>query len=56
MAKDLSVDDFLADNTYQEFSLSVDLSRPLNLRLRVYSDGTAFFWIDCIRIKRISEV
>jgi len=56
MAKDLFADDFLADNTYQEFSLSVDLNRPLNLRFRVYSDGAASFCIDCIRIKRISEV
>jgi 4-amino-4-deoxy-L-arabinose transferase-like glycosyltransferase len=56
MAKDLFADDFLADNTYQEFSLSVDLNRPLNLRFRVYSDGTVSFWIDCIRIERISEV
>jgi 4-amino-4-deoxy-L-arabinose transferase-like glycosyltransferase len=53
MAKDLTVQDFLTDNTYQEFSLSLDLNRPSNLQFRVYSDGVAPFWVDCIWMERI---
>jgi 4-amino-4-deoxy-L-arabinose transferase-like glycosyltransferase len=54
-AKDLTVKDFLTDETYQEFSLNIDLSRPLNLQFRVYSDGAVPFWVDSIWIEDISD-
>lgn len=55
-AKDLSAEDFTGDVGYQEFSLILDLKRPLKLEFRVYSDGLDTFWIDRIRIERISDV
>ncbi len=55
MAKNLIAEDFIKDNTYQEFSLGIELSRPLNLQFRIYSDGAASLWVDCVWIERISE-
>lgn len=55
-AKNLSAEDFSGDNRYQEFSLPLDLKRPLKLDFRIYSDGLSTFWVDWIRIERISDV
>jgi 4-amino-4-deoxy-L-arabinose transferase-like glycosyltransferase len=55
LAKELTVEDFLTDERYQEFSLNIDLSKPLNLQFRVFSDGVVPFWIDCIWIEGISD-
>ncbi len=56
VAKDLTAKDFSADNRYQEFSLFLDLKRSLKLDFRVYSDGLNTFWVDWIRIERLSDV
>lgn len=55
-AKNLTPEDFPDDNKYKEFSLSVDLKRPLRLDFRVYSDALGTFWIDWVRIEKISDV
>jgi hypothetical protein len=55
-AKDLSEENFPGSGLYQEFALSIDLKRPLKLDFRVYSDGSGIFWVDWIRIEKISDV
>jgi len=55
-AKNLREEDFPGTDRYQEFSLPIDLKRPLKLDFRVYSDGMSIFWVDWIRIEKISDV
>jgi len=55
-AKDLGEENFPGSGIYQEFVLSIDLKRPLKLDFRVYSDGSGIFWVDWIRIEKISDV
>lgn len=55
-AKNLSKEDFPGTDRYQEFSLPIDLKRPSKLDFRVYSDGMSIFWVDWIRIEKISDV
>ena len=55
-AKNLSQENFPGSGTYQKFTLSIDLKKPLKLDFRVYSDGIAIFWVDWIRIEKISGV
>jgi hypothetical protein len=55
-AKNLRQENFPGSDTFQEFTLLIDLKKPLKLDLRVYSDGIAIFWVDCIRIEKISVV
>jgi hypothetical protein len=55
-AKNLSEEDFSDTAGYHEFSLPIELIRPLKLNFRVYSDGLSLFWVDRIRIEKISDV
>jgi hypothetical protein len=55
-AKNLNKEDFPKLGEYKEFSLPIDLKRPLKLGFRVYSDGLSIFWVDWIRIEKISDV
>ncbi|UCE43027.1 MAG: glycosyltransferase family 39 protein [Candidatus Aminicenantes bacterium] len=55
-AKDLTEDDFPDSGGYHEFPLTLDIIRPLKLNFRVYSDGLSPFWVDRIRIEKISDV
>ena len=55
-AKNLNKEDFPKIGEYKEFSLPIDLKRPLKLGFRVYSDGLSIFWVDWIRIEKISGV
>jgi hypothetical protein len=55
-AKNLKKEDFPKIGEYKEFSLLINLKRPLKLGFRVYSDGLSIFWVDWIRIEKISGV
>jgi hypothetical protein len=55
-AKNLTEKDFPETDGYREFSLPIELMRPLKLNFRVYSDGLSIFWIDRIRIEKTSDV
>ena len=55
-AKNLNKEDFPKIGEYKEFSLLIDLKRPLKLGFRVYSDGKSIFWVDWIRIEKNSGV
>jgi 4-amino-4-deoxy-L-arabinose transferase-like glycosyltransferase len=54
--KNLVPENFPDDNEYLEFSLPLNLKRPLRLDFRVYTDGLIPFWVDWIRIQKISGV
>ncbi len=55
-AKNLSREDFPDTDAYREFALPIDLKRPDKLSFRVYADGTGTFWVDWIKIEKISGV
>ncbi len=50
-AKDLHEKDFPGVGAYRNFVLSIDLKRAERLNFRVYSEGSAIFCVDWIRIE-----
>ena len=48
--KDLFPKDLVHDG-YQNFSLTIQLKRPLKMKLRVFAQGNGAFWVDWVRVK-----
>ncbi len=54
--KNIISEDLPDDSEYTELVLPLYLKKPLKLDFRVYTDGLVSFWVDWIRIQKISDV